>query len=53
MAKYLSGRVQRIPQSGLTSDRYSYLSLDQAEPNLGDPAVPGVTLPAGVQSRRG
>ena len=49
MAKYLSGRVQRIPQSGLTSDRYSYLSLDQAEPNLGDPAVPGVTLPAGVQ----
>ena len=49
MAKYLSGRVQRIPQSGLTSDRYSYLSLDQAEPNLGDPAVPGVTLPAGVR----
>ena len=49
MAKYLSGRVQRIPQSGLTSDRYSYLSLDQAEPNLGDPAVPGVTLPVGVQ----
>jgi glutaredoxin len=49
MAKYLSGRVQRTPQSGLTSDRYSYLSLDQAEPNLGDPAVPGVILPSGVQ----
>jgi hypothetical protein len=49
MAKYLSGRVQRIPQSGLTSDRYSYLSLDQAEPNLGDPVIPGAVLPAGDQ----
>jgi hypothetical protein len=49
MAKYLSGRVQRIPQSGLTSDRYSYLSLDQAEPNLGDPIVSGEILPVGVQ----
>jgi len=49
MAKYLSGRVQRIPQSGLTSDRYNYLSLDQAEPNLGDPVIPGVALPAGAQ----
>ena len=49
MAKYLSGRVQRIPQSGLTSDRYSYLSLDQAEPNLGDPVIPGAELPVGDQ----
>ncbi len=47
--KYLSGRVERTPQSGLTSDRYSYLSLDQAEPNLGDPIVPGEILPVGAQ----
>ena len=37
MPKYFSGRVKRTPQSGLTSDRYQYLGLDQAEPNLGDP----------------
>jgi hypothetical protein len=39
MAKYISGRSKRTPQSGLTSDRYLYLSVDQAEPNLGDPTI--------------
>ena len=37
MPKYFSGRNKRTPQSGLTSDRYQYLSIEQAEPNLGDP----------------
>ena len=37
--KYLSGRVERTSPTGLTTDRYEYLSLDQAEPNLGDPLV--------------
>ena len=37
MPKYLSGRVKRTPQGSLTTDRYQYLGLDQAEPNLGDP----------------
>ena len=37
MPKYLSGRVKRTPQDKLTEDRYLYLGLDQAEPNLGDP----------------
>ena len=45
MPKYLSGRVKRTPQDKLTEDRYLYLGLDQAEPNLGDPpeldAIPG------------
>ena len=45
MPKYLSGRVKRTPQGSLTTDRYQYLGLDQAEPNLGDPpeldAIPG------------
>jgi len=45
MPKYLSGRVKRTPQGSLTTDRYQYLGLEQAEPNLGDPpeldAVPG------------
>ena len=35
--KYLSGRVQRTPQDQLKEDRYKYLNLEQAEPNLGDP----------------
>ena len=37
MPKYLSGRVKRTPQGSLTTDRYQYLGLEQAEPNLGDP----------------
>jgi len=37
--KYLSGRVERTPQSDITSDRYEFLGLEQAEPNLGDPLV--------------
>ena len=39
MGKLRSGRVKRIPQIGITSDRYQFLGLDQAEPNLGDPTV--------------
>ena len=47
MAKYLSRRVIKTPQSRLTSDRYQYLGLNQAEPNLGDP--PGDSPPIGQQ----
>ena len=48
MPKYLSGREKRRPQDKLTEDRYQYLGLEQAEPNLADPATsPGV--PAGAQ----
>ena len=39
MAKLVSGRVKRTPQSGITSDRYEFLGLEQAEPDLGDPLV--------------
>ena len=49
MAKYLSGRSKRIPQTGLTSDRYQYLSVNQAEPNLGDPTAIGPSIPVGQQ----
>lgn len=34
---FLSKRVKRKDQSGITSDRYEFLGLDQAEPDLGDP----------------
>ena len=50
MPKYLSGRVKRTPQDELSVDRYRYLALDQAEPNLGDPPSGGSSgIPAGDQ----
>ena len=48
MPKYLSGRQKRRPQDKLTDDRYQYLGLDQAEPNLSDPLV-GPSVPSGSQ----
>jgi hypothetical protein len=39
MGKLRSNRVKRTPQTGITSDRYQFLGLEQAEPNLGDPTV--------------
>jgi hypothetical protein len=39
MAKYLSGRSKVTPLTGLSSDRYRYLSVSDSEPNLGDPLV--------------
>ena len=36
---FLSKRVKRKSQTGITSDRYEFLGLDQAEPDLGDPLV--------------
>lgn len=36
---FLSKRVKKRAQSGITSDRYEFLGLDQAEPDLGDPLV--------------
>ena len=48
MPKYLSGRAKRIPQDQLSDDRYKYLALDQAEPNLADP-ITGPSVPSGAQ----
>lgn len=36
---FLSKRVKRRAQTGITSDRYEFLGLDQAEPDLGDPLI--------------
>jgi hypothetical protein len=36
---FLSKRVKKRDPSGITSDRYEFLGLDQAEPDLGDPLV--------------
>lgn len=37
MPRLLSGRVGLTSAAGLTTDRYSFLGLDQVEPNLGNP----------------
>ena len=39
MSILVSGRVRKTPQSGITSDRYQFLGLEQSEPDLGDPLV--------------
>ena len=49
MPKYLSGRVKRTPQGALSDDRYQYLGLEQAEPNLGDPTAALPSVPVGQQ----
>ena len=49
MTKYLSNRVKRTPQSALSTDRYQYLGLNQAEPNLGDPILVYPPIPVGDQ----
>ena len=41
MSRYISGRYKKTPQSGLTTDRYRYLSPGDAEPNLGNPPPGG------------
>ena len=48
MIKYLSGRVKRTPQDRLSADRYDYLDIKQAEPNLADPAT-SPAVPSGSQ----
>ena len=47
MVKYLSGRVKRTPQDQLKDDRYQYLDLEQAEPNLADPPTDPSSIPTG------
>ncbi len=46
MAKYLSRRVKKTPPVAITSDRYQFLGLAQAEPDLGDPIVGPSSLAA-------
>ena len=56
MPKYLSGRVKQSPQSALSTNRYQYLGLDQAEPNFSNPSSLGISdggssaaIPAGTR----
>ena len=49
MPRYLSGRTRTSDSDRLTDDRYDYLSLGDAEPNLGNPVSPGDVVPVGQQ----
>ena len=42
--KLLSGRVKVTPAANVAADRYNYLGLDQAEPNLGFANADGYVL---------
>ena len=53
MAKYISGRVRRTDQDKLTDDRFKYLRLEDAEPNLGDsPDIAGTRRKNSAQTHR-
>lgn len=45
VGNYLSGRVKTTGPGDVTSDRYDYISLDQAEPNFGKPSNNITQLP--------
>lgn len=52
MAKNLSGKVKVVPPSEVDADRYNYLELSQAEPNLGVPAQDGEVLASHADGTR-
>jgi len=52
MARLLSGRVKVTSPTGVTSDRYEYLGLEQAEPNLAVPSSDGWVLASDTSGNR-
>lgn len=52
MARLLSNRVQVTPPTGVTTDRYQYLGLEQAEPNLAVPPSDGWVLASDTEGNR-
>lgn len=52
MARLLSGRVKVTPPSGVSTDRYSYLKLQEAEPNAGLPSNDGYVLASNTDGSR-
>jgi hypothetical protein len=52
MARLLSGRVGLTSAAGLTTDRYSFISLEQTEPNLGNPSNNNYVLYSDINGLR-
>lgn len=52
MSKILSGKIKKIPSTAVSADRYNFLQLSEAEPDLGVPAVTGYILTSDVTGNR-
>jgi hypothetical protein len=52
MSKILSGKVKKIPSSAVSADRYNFLQLSEAEPDLGVPAAAGYILTSDTSGNR-
>jgi hypothetical protein len=52
MSKILSGKVKKIPSTAVSADRYNFLQLSEAEPDLGVPAVTGYILTSDTSGNR-
>ena len=52
MARLLSGRVKVTSPTGVTTDRYDYLDLKSAEPNLGVPSQDNYVLTSDITGNR-
>ena len=52
MSKLLSGKVRKIPPTEVTEDRFEFLELGQAEPDLGVPPSPGLFLSSDEEGNR-
>lgn len=52
MSRLLSERVKKIPSTDVSSDRYLFLKLSEAEPDLGVPSETGYVLSSTVNGVR-
>lgn len=52
MSKLASGKVKKISPTEVSEDRFEFLDLAQAEPDLGVPTAPGLFLTSDVNGNR-
>lgn len=52
MTKLVSGRVGKIPSANVSADRYQFLSLSEAEPDLGLPTQLGQVFTSDLSGNR-
>jgi hypothetical protein len=52
MSNMLSGKVKKIPSTAVSADRYNFLKLSEAEPDLGVPAANGYVLTSDTSGNR-
>lgn len=52
MSKLLSERVKKIPSTEVSTERYEFLKLSEAEPDLGVPLVDGYLLSSDINGIR-